>query len=178
MESFYIVTEKSSLHTDYIKYLENAKEIQQVYMKFCEKHAIDADSYYAFSHFLYIKPTQQDYDKFSDQFSKSAKDNRCSLEKFKMSSPIGKDWAKTLMEENRVVIHEPYVRAWFNGAALITGFTRQYSHQEFMYDGKLYCCYNAFTKEKPPCPKGFIEIEDIEFHRALEAASNKYNDNI
>jgi len=158
MEKYFIVTEQSKLYGEYMRYIQNKKDVNDHVKEFTAKNEIKTTEYYANSGYLYIVPTENDLEKFEKVLTKPVNDG---LRSFKKNSKINKQWVKSLDEKDLKVINKPVVLFYFTRGY---GKTRS---RLFNVDKVLYCSFEVDTTELD-CPEGMVEIKASEFYKILE----------
>jgi len=163
MEKYYIVTEESSLHHDYMSFLENGKKVNELVKAFMKKHQIETRFYAPSDEKLYIQPSEIDVQKFNSILTKPLENG---LRAFKKNSTIGKDWINTLKENNIKVSHKPFVPMYFTG---VYGHLRT---RLFQIEGTVYCSIEGEFRHLDT-PKGMEEIKASEFFKIIEDNEEK-----
>lgn len=158
MEKYFIVTEKSDLHKDYLDYRENSRLINEHYKEFAKENDIEAEEYCPSNKYLHIIPTEKDLERFDKVLLKPTGQG---LRSFKLNSKIAKNWAKSLTEKGLKVLSKPYIPFYFRN-----GFGRSRT-RIFNIGEAVYCSYEA-DRNNIECPEGFIEIKASEFYKIIE----------
>lgn len=163
MEKFYIIQEGSRLHTDYWRWKDSISVNNRIVNDFFKRYRIEATQYWISNNQIGIMPTENDENKFENQFTKYASENGLYL--FKRNSVVGKDWIR--QAENMKIYHKPFP-SWYN--SYLTGRS---SSRLFDHKGILYCSISA---EKINVENnGFQEIKGSEFYKILEEIMEENN---
>lgn len=156
MEKYFIVTEKSELHSDYFNYRANRLAVNALIKSFFTENGIEAKEYYASDDRLMIVPAEADGEKFGSYLGANQGNG---LRTFKANSKINKAWIRVLKDAGMKVIRKPMVMLYFQG---LGGKSRS---RLFDINGVVYCSYES---EKVNIPDGFIEIKASEFFKVIE----------
>jgi hypothetical protein len=157
MEKYFVVTEKSELRGDYLKYRENAEVIRQHVKDFTEEHGIESKEYHESVDALYIVPTNKDNESFGKML---AKDVGNGLRPFKKNSQIAKAWVNSLKEKNIEILHKPTVGFYFKE---IHG---RFRYRLFVINNIVYCSMSMDHDFETP--EGMEEIKASEFFKVVE----------
>lgn len=160
MEKYFIVTEKSKLHKDYMEYKRNTKEVNDHVNEFLNAHGIETDLYAVNGETLYIQPTQNDIAKFGKSLGKPIQQD---LQPFKKNSAIAKEWVKSLDGRQMKIKQKPYVPLYFKG---IYGSIRS---RIFAVNEIVYISIDC-QQEVEPIDE-FVEIKASEFYKVIEENS-------
>lgn len=156
MEKYYIVTEKSRLNKEWYEYKTNSREVKELVKRFTKTHGIESDGYYVDDKYLYIVPTEKDFDTFRSVLCSPVGKELC---KFKASSKIGRAWTKELAESGLQVKHKPMVIMYFKR------FGGRFKSRLFEDRDVLYCSIEPYEGQPP---EGMIEIKASEFYKVIE----------
>jgi len=164
VERFFKVTAESPLYHDYMAYIRNAHEVNELVKAFMDKHGIETSLYIPYNEKLYIQPTKADTEKFDAMLCKPETGN---VRAFKKNSLVGKDWITSLKERNLKILHKPFVPLYFphRGGG-------HYQTRLFQIDGVVYCSIAGGFRQLDT-PKGMVKIKASEFFRIIEEHEEK-----
>lgn len=162
MEKFYIAEEGSKLRDNYLRYLKNQEEVNEIIKKFFKTHGITTNEYYANNSYLHIVATEEDKKKFEKQLCKP----KDGLYRFRANSKINKAWMETLKQHNIKVLSRPMVPFCFDKC-----WGGRSSSRLFEIDGVVYCSFDA-SWEFTPKDK-LQEIKASEFFKMIEDYNEK-----
>jgi hypothetical protein len=165
MEKFFVIDKESSLYKDYFKWKQDAADNAKIFDEFSKTLGIEANSYLPRKGKLYIVPTENDLNKFKNQFTQGDFDN--GIRQFKCNSIIGKAWANVSKD-----ISEPCKPNYF-GLVRIYGryYERMFAINDVLY-GSLSSSECNF--ELHECMK---EIKASEFYKVIEEYKEKEDKN-
>ncbi|MCE5220185.1 MAG: hypothetical protein LLF98_02660 [Clostridium sp.] len=169
MEKFFIVTEDSKLHNEYIKYKNNIEQIRLLVKEFLEENNIETTLYGYSGDELAIIPTENDINNFGKFLGKEFQDG---LRYFKKNTKIAKIWANKLESNNIKVLHKPYVQFYFR-----TSFSGKSYTRLFDIDNVVYCSYRHVGEGEIDNPEGMTEIKASKFWEIIENEEERRKEN-
>ena len=157
MEKYFVVTKKSPLRDDYLKYKENRTVVRQHVKDFMEEQGIETSQYYESVDVLYIVPTEKDNDNFGKML---AKDIGNGLRPFKKNSIMAKAWVNSLKEKGVDILHNPHPGFYFNE------LHGRFRYRLFAINDVVYCSMDMDHDFETP--EGMEEIKASEFFKIIE----------
>jgi len=165
LEKFYIAEEGSNLRKDYLTYIKNKEEVNNLIINFFKENNIKAKKYYVANTDLYIEATNEDKEKFHKQLCKPEN----GLYRFRSNSQIGKLWLETLKSNNIKILSKPFVPFYFN-----TDGGHFYSRL-FDINNVIYCSIMYDYDFKPN--DRLTEIKASEFYKIVEDYEGRITQN-
>lgn len=150
-EYYMIVKPGSELYKDYFEYLENRKEVNEIFGRMQEKFGIETSKYYARKDRFSILPTEADKEKFKFLLLKDGVT-------FRKTSEINKTWVHEVKHIKHMT--SPSLFCYCN-----TGWGRLRSRM-FPIGDTLYCSMQ--TEQDVDLPIWGEEIKASEFYKAFE----------
>ena len=150
-EYYMIVKPDSELYKDYFEYLENRKEVNEIFGRMQEKFGIETSKYYARKDRFSILPTEADKEKFKFLLLKDGVT-------FRKTCEISKTWVHEVKHIKHMT--SPSLFCYCN-----TGWGRLQSRM-FPIGDTLYCSME--TEQDVGFPSWGEEIKASEFYKELE----------
>lgn len=150
-EYYMIVKPDSELYKDYFEYLENRKEVNEIFGRMQEKFGIETNKYYARKDRFSILPTEADKEKFKFILLKDGVT-------FRKTSEISKVWVHEVKHIKHMT--SPNLFCYCN-----SGYGTLHSRM-FPVGDTLYCSMR--TEQDVAFPSWGEEIKASEFYKELE----------
>lgn len=150
-EYYMIVKPDSELYNDYFEYLDNRKELNEIFGRMQEKFGIETSKYYARKDRFSIVPTEADKGKFQFLLLKDG-------ESFRKNCEISKTWVHEVKHIKHMT--SPNLFCYCD-----TGWGRLRSRM-FPIGDILYCSMQ--TEQDVDLPSWGEEIKASEFYKAFE----------
>jgi len=166
-EKFFIITDESPYHKEYMDYKQNIKDVNEFLKKFMVEHEIQTTEYAPNDTTLWIVPKGDDKEKLKSQLKANSYGE---LFAFKKNSVIGKAWISERKAVGLNVLQKPFVPFFFNNCC---GHSRS---NIFAIGETVYLQFEA--EGEIDTPKGFTEIKGSEFYNVVEDYNAKQEEKL
>lgn len=164
IEKYFELREDCELSRNYKQYLIDTKKKNELYNQLKKEFGIESDHFGTTRYRLCIRPTENDLEKYSNQFRKSSSPNK----DVKKGSKIFRYWEKLIKESDIEVFEMPRVRWFFN----IRGMSTSRIFQGL--DNKVYCeiTFHEDDVFNTDIAAGIATVKEIKashYYKVLEA---------
>ena len=158
MEKYFEIKKGSSLYESYFLWVEDYKKVGKAFKTIKEDFGIETNEFYARKDTFHIVPTDNDWQNFKDQMTKS------DYGVFKKNTPITKAWLALVqdiqyMDKPRLFYYMHFYGRW--------------SEQMFHDGDKLYGCMKTKNDSEFKLPDFCIPMKASEYYQVLEKLEEK-----